>query len=104
MCVNCGIWCIENWDTKWNFYNIKLKGGWKDLDKRKKGQAKISYTFQTAWSPPMRVIESMANRFPELTFDIRYFERGMPFCGQTVFESGKKTFDIRYFYKGSRGG
>lgn len=98
-------WCCDKWGTKWNFYSLKHKGGWKDLDKRKKGKGEISYTFQTAWSPPIPVIKAMAKRFPELTFDIRYFERGQTFSGQIVFENGKKTVDeFSKEYKGHRGG
>ncbi len=63
-------WCVNNWGTKWNAYDIKRRdyGG-------------FCLTFQTAWSPPLPVIAELHKRFPECRITLEFFERGMAFSG-----------------------
>jgi hypothetical protein len=63
-------WCREAWGTKWNAY---------DVVRRDYGAACI--TFQTAWGPPIPVIEALHVKFPALDLSLEYFEQGMCFCG-----------------------
>ena len=45
------------------------------------GTVEVGFHFDTAWSPPTPVIAKAAERFPALTFDLRYFECGYCFNG-----------------------
>ena len=65
----------------------------------------LFYSFSTAWSPCNPVIEKMGEMFPSLTFNYKYYERGMGFAGQLVMKGGKiKTETSQDNYLGGRGG
>lgn len=93
-------WCCDNWDTKWNAYDVVRR----DYD----GDTIV--TFQTAWSPPLKVIAALAAKFPHMTFRLEYFERGMEFCGGVTWRAESETdedeprfFEWKAKYHGSRG-
>lgn len=86
-------WCIKNWGTKWNVYDIKF-------ERRKKN---LFYSWSSAWGPPTPVIDALAKKFPDLKFVHKYFERGMAFQGKNVYQDG----DVKRWtggYSGKRGG
>jgi len=60
--------------------------------------------FDTAWSPPIPVIEKLAALFPDHDFQLAYFEGGMGFCGQARWCSGQEQFHHQDVYSGPRGG
>ena len=69
-------WAIANWGTKWGAYSTsqleQIDGG-------------IRFSFDTAWSPPEPIFEKLAEEFPQLTFDIAYFDEGWNFAGHIRF-------------------
>jgi hypothetical protein len=97
-------WCILNWGVKWNAHNPS-----QSLDSTYTGAsggecAEIEINFETAWSPPKPVIDRASGLFPELRFDLRYFECGCGFNGMFVCEGGEVVTDEDGDYFGSRGG
>lgn len=61
-------WCVANWGVKWRPSNV----------------ARVANTvsFQTPWAPPGENVWKMLQvRFPDVSFWVEYFERGMAFCG-----------------------
>ena len=76
---NCGgyIWCLNNWDTKWNASDPEIQIT---------SQTRILYTFQTAWSPPRKIIKKLSSMFPALCFNLQY---------QEETEENYKTFEIK---------
>jgi hypothetical protein len=60
--------------------------------------------FDTAWSPPIPVIEKLASMFPDHTFELKYFEGGMGFSGHARWSEGIEEFHQQYDYDGPRGG
>jgi len=69
-------WARKNWGTKWNAHDC---GEWK----------KQALSFQTAWSPPMPVIEVLSKMFPKATFILQYADEGCGFCGTATFKDGE---------------
>lgn len=51
------LWCIENWGTKWNAYNVR---------KMFKEKWKLGFEFSTAWSVPVPIIEKIFSMFPDV--------------------------------------
>lgn len=88
-------WRCNNWDTKWNACETKTVHASTKL-------AKIC--FATAWSPPKKVIMALAKRFPDLSFEMKYWEGGCGFKGVLVCSNGEVTVDKVTEYKGNRGG
>ena len=94
-------WCEEHWGTKWN-----ARGGpGGPLSVFHLGSESAAwFEFDTAWSPPRPVIKKASELFPELTFDLRYFEQGMQFNGMFLCKGGEVLVDELGRYFGRRGG
>lgn len=100
-------WCHQNWGTKWGVYETDF------TPYTKRGAL---FSFQSAWSPPAdRVFQALSDKFPDLTFEIEYFEGGAAYCGGMTFpsksdcdeyecEHGTPTATWSGEYNGSRGG
>lgn len=96
-------WCMENWGTKWGIYNAKLTNDvTRDGDEQ---YGPLEYTFKSAWSPATKIIAAMSKKFPHLTFDLHYFERGMEFQGHVILRGGDVVHEEEQTeYHGTRGG
>lgn len=69
-------WSIANWGTKWNAYDI-VKNNDNEI------------IFDTAWSTPFPVIEKLAQKFPELTIEVKFADEDIGSnCGVYSFEGG----------------
>ncbi len=66
-------WSIDNWGTKWN-------AG--DVTQDHIGDRGFIIYFDTAWSPPVPVIEALIARFPEADIRLSYMEPGVGFAGE----------------------
>lgn len=87
-------WCCNNWGTKWNACEIT----------RTENKTSLKYRFDTAWSPPIKVVTAMAHVFPALTFTLKYFEGGMGFQGRYTIKGDEIIEDSNKDYHGNRGG
>ena len=88
-------WCVKEWGTKWGCYDVKLEIDTND---------ELFYQFNSAWSPPEPLIKKMSKMFPDLNFELRYFECGMGFNGILEVEGGKVIQYLSGDYFGNRGG
>jgi len=73
-------WCVNNWGTKWN------AGGDNDAmqvdyDEDQGNQGTALFQFDTAWAPPLGVLEKLMETHPELSIECRYHEPGVGFFG-----------------------
>jgi hypothetical protein len=73
-------WCVANWGTKWN------AGGdndamMVDYDEDVNDQGTALFQFDTAWAPPLGVLEKLMETHPELSIECRYHEPGVGFFG-----------------------
>ena len=73
-------WCVANWGTKWN------AGGDNDAmqvdyDEDVADQGTALFQFDTAWAPPLGVLEKLMDTHPELSIECRYHEPGVGFFG-----------------------
>ena len=94
-------WCIANWGTTWP---AQLVERCDPVPVSDAGLVELVYHFDTAWSPPIPVIEHAAQLFPALTFELRYFEALDAFNGMLRCSGGEITFDESGPYFGDRGG
>jgi hypothetical protein len=65
-------WSIQNWGTKWEVNYVEYE----QLDEQS-----IRYNFDTAWSPPEGIYDTLVDRFPDLEISWFYREEGMQFAG-----------------------
>lgn len=76
-------WNIEHWGTKWDAY---------DFDEYAKYDKEFS--FQTAWTTPIPIIEALSRMFPDVEFNVRYADEDIGSnLGQFLMKDGKKTWE-----------
>ena len=88
-------WNIQNWGTKWDIYHDSIDPdtmGWHE------GCTKISFNFDTAWSPPEQWLRKVVKIFPSLIFALHYEEPGAWVAGDMIGENGILT-DRPYSYE-----
>lgn len=65
-------WSVANWGTKWNAYGVRMRGTQSPLERLAHaggdGTREVEYDFQTAWSPPVPIMEKLFAENPTLTF------------------------------------
>lgn len=67
-------WCVNYWGTKWDCSGdiFNYSGDYFDV------------YFESAWSPPTIWLQTVAQKYPNLTFVLTYMETGMWFAGKMV--------------------
>jgi hypothetical protein len=72
---------LEKWGTKWVGYDLNI------------GDSVID--FFTAWSPPIPVINKLAELHKDLSFRLEYYETGNAFRGYATakWQDGEALFD-----------
>jgi hypothetical protein len=75
-------WHNEHWGTKW------------DIDKDEgtpwsSCPTEYSYSFDTAWGPPVKLFDNISIDFPDVCFELSYWEQGMCFAGNIIFQNGQ---------------
>jgi len=88
-------WCCENWGTKWNACYVSI------LDDGRGNS--VCFGFDTAWSPPIPVVEKLASMYPTLEFELKYEEGGCGFAGDVFYSEGTLCHHNEYdFYQGEQ--
>lgn len=63
-------WSCQNWGTKWD---VDHNG---NVDFEQQSPTTARFVFDTAWSPPVPVMEALSELFPKLEIHLRYNEEG----------------------------
>ena len=66
-------WRVQNWDTKWDAYDVQVDGGYDDDE--------LTIEFNTAWSPPEAVCYALREQYPDLAISWFYDEPGCELAG-----------------------
>jgi hypothetical protein len=89
-------WSLANWGTKWGVFDVR--------EPEMLSSTRAVYRFDTAWSPPVPLVEAAARKYPSLTFDLRFWEGGCAFKGRLKVKGDEVIEDWTGHYNGSRGG
>ena len=65
-------WRVQNWDTKWDAYDVEFV----DVD-----PDQFEVTFNTAWSPPEAICSALREQYPDLSISWFYDEPGCEIAG-----------------------
>ena len=80
-------WNCANWGTKWNSYGYQ---GPPCTEKEFDG---ATVEFQTAWSAPTPVLIALAEKYPDLDFEIKWADEDFGYnVGHKEYENGEETF------------
>ena len=87
-------WCCTNWGTKWgdnqtHLVHEDLCTPFSTADDTEVSLKKIMLRFDTAWSPPIEGMDVVSTKYPDIMFDLRYWEPGMGFQGYKIYGSGE---------------
>ncbi len=77
-------WRVKHWNTKWDVNDAESRHDPAHDDV-------LRYRFNTAWSPPKRVIEMLSHRFEALFFHLCYEEPGTNIAGFVAYLAGKQV-------------
>ena len=73
-------WCCDHWGTKWNACEPQTTD-W-------------GFTFNTAWSTPLPVIEALSKKFPTVAFSVEFADEDLGNnCGIYTYENGERTYE-----------
>ena len=65
-------WRVQNWGTKWDCYDLTIESD---------DEHEVSFTFNTAWSPPEEICRALKEKFEDASIQWFYDEPGMEFAG-----------------------
>ena len=65
-------WRLQNWDTKWDAYDVEVTDDDPDCTEIK---------FNTAWSPPEAICSALREQYPDLSISWFYDEPGCEIAG-----------------------
>ena len=65
-------WRVQNWDTKWDCYDVEIVDD--DPDQ-------LEVEFSTAWSPPEAICSAIREQYPDLSVSWFYDEPGVEMAG-----------------------
>jgi hypothetical protein len=82
-------WNLRNWGTKWDV---------RDVTTHEQSDTELSFGFDTAWSPPVTAIETLAEQYPSATLKLDYTEE-QGWGGTVEFEDGMGVETDSYEYK-----
>lgn len=71
---------INTWGTKWDVYGNMFFT---------ESEGSLSYSFDSAWSPPEKAIARLAEIFPTLCIEHKYYEPGCDFWGIVTYQKGE---------------
>jgi hypothetical protein len=83
-------WNNRNWGTKWDATNPELV-----VDEENGENWVLVYKFDTAWAPPVPVIEKLSEQYPTLLLTLEY-EEEQGWGGELEFCKGKITAQSEY--------
>ena len=65
-------WRLQNWDTKWDAYDVAVTDDDPDC---------LEIQFETAWSPPEAICNELREQYPDLSISWFYDEPGCEIAG-----------------------
>jgi hypothetical protein len=81
-------WNCAHWGTKWDVDTNFTDNLSDNFHSHGDGLASCWLEFDTAWSPPLPVVQAMAEQYPDLIIVMYYYEMGMNFQGKVSYENG----------------
>ena len=82
-------WNVTNWGTKWDVA-VSWNEEYPETEIYDEGDTTVGYKFNTAWSPPLPVIETLSLQYPNCLFTISY-EEETGWGGEIEFRNGSDT-------------
>ena len=82
-------WNVRNWGTKWDVA-ISHDEEYPETELMEESETSLAYRFNTAWSPPIPIIQKLSEQYPKLHFNLSY-EEETGWGGEYEYEDGVET-------------
>ena len=82
-------WNVRNWGTKWDVA-VSDEDKYPDTVLQDETKESLSYSFNTAWSPPSEAIAKLSEQYPTVEFSLS-FEEETGWGGEYYFLEGNLT-------------
>lgn len=83
-------WCQEYWGTQWDTDGSRIVGT--------REPTKVHVAFETPWTPPIAVLETLADRYESLLFRFGFAEAGVGHIGEWNSNIQDTSFATLDFY------
>ena len=80
-------WCSKNWGTKWSPRDVKISNC--IISSSNFHITSVTYTFETANSPPFQWLMKTSQKYPKISFGMYYEDEDGDFKGNIMFYEGK---------------
>lgn len=94
-------WRLENWGCKWDIdQNVEVEDVFDELIQNNDtdGYSEVYIPYTTPWCSNLEFIEKASKKYPNLIFNIKYYEPGCELAGDYTYEDGNETEN--YCYQG----
>jgi hypothetical protein len=85
-------WNTKHWGTKWNACEGEIV-----FNITHDGETLMEFTFDTAWSVPEPIWRKLAELFPDVVFEIAFFDESWIFAGRGNFNSPGEQDGFDYY-------
>jgi len=82
-------WRQMHWGTRWDA---------SEAERSRPQPTRVVYYFETAWTPPIPVVEAAGLRWPQLRFTLSFAEPGNDFAGQVTVQGEEKLDELAGTY------
>jgi len=80
-------WSAKNWGTKWNAYDQSMVNEVPEGDDE--SDVEVQFMFDTAWSTPYRVLETLSEQYPTVEVKVEYADEDAGYnCGIYTLKNG----------------
>lgn len=90
-------WNVRNWGTKWDVANSD-EDSYPETELIEDTETFLQYSFNTAWSPPIPVINLLSKQYPSLKINLDY-EEETGWGGEIEFTNGEEITISEYGWK-----
>ena len=81
-------WCVDTWGSKWDVWGHVEIDSEELLEVDGVMYKKVRFSFDTAWGPPLEWLKVVAQIWFEVRLELLYWEPGMGFAGEMIWEGG----------------
>lgn len=95
-------WNCRNWGTKWEItdravleYELPsfIPSEPTAHDNREQACLELGYRMESAWSPPVEALDSLAEQYPEITITLSSIDESDCFAMEAQWDRGGRVFD-----------
>jgi hypothetical protein len=91
-------WNCRNWGTKWEIshkasLDLEVMGELSFDDKPVENSLELVYSMESAWSPPVEALDSLAKQYPTITISLSSIDESDCFAMEASWKDGDRVYE-----------